>query len=200
MLCVSDRRSVTLISVTSRISCHMRPVNAGNSIPPITLVDYTGFPLLYERIGCQGTALISYQNQQHGVIGSVGPSALVISSSTLHQLSSSMSSLCFTCLLRAHLNSRWRFTSWTRTLCVGTRSDWPAHLFSHCLKKNDWQVPSPNKSPGRRRWLLVDEWQHSRCRASCCTLHGMTSLVSQTAVHRTWCLWGKKLCLILQSV
>lgn len=118
-------------------------------------------------------------------LGSMGPSALVISCSTLHQLSSNMSSLCFTCLLRAHLKSRWRFTSWSRTRCVGTCSSWPDHLFSHCLR-NDWQVPSSNATP-----LTFCRWvgEHSRSRTSRGTLRGVTSLdaLEQTDVRRTWC-------------
>jgi len=159
MLYVSNGRSVTLIRVCSGISHHVHLVNASNSILPIILVGYPGLPPLNERTGCQCTFLISYQNQQHGVIGSMNPSGLVISSSTLRQISSSMSSLCFTCPLTAHRHSRWRFTSWSRACCVGTISDWLVHLLPHCLS-DDWQVPSPNRGPAATNFLSLSDSPH----------------------------------------
>lgn len=56
-------------------------------------------------------------------------------------------------------------------------------VFSSALR-NDWQVPSSNTTPLTFCWV----GEHSRSRASRCTLRGVTSLVplDQTDVRRTW--------------
>ncbi len=170
-VCVCLSLAVTLISVSIVIPCLVRWVNANNRVLPIILVGYhtqththTQLLSLYER-KMPGHIFNKHHlttriSNRVGAMDSMNPNALVISSSTVHQLPSSMSSLCFSCPLTARLHSRWRFTSWSRACCAGTSSDWPAHLRPRRLN-HDWQVPSPNRGPAAADILLLSDSPNS---------------------------------------
>lgn len=193
-VCVWDGRAVTLINLRIVIPCLVLCVNAGNSILPIILVGYpthmSPTPIWEEWLP------VHIFNKHHlttritsrvGVIGSMNPNALVISNSTLHQLSSSMSSLCFSCPLTQLV-----LTPDGASLPGAVPAVLGPSLIGH-----------PTCSPAARKMIdkSLPQTQALPPLTFCCRVTapvvlrspqmilGMTSLVSlyQTAVHDSWC-------------
>lgn len=163
-VCLMGEGGLMLISGSILIPCLVHRVNAGNSIPHT----HTAFPS-----PCERNSLAHIFNKHHltarinnraGVmVGSVNPNALVTSSSTLHQLSSSMSSLCFTCPLAARSSLQMAFHFLVPSLLCWDPlrlADAPAPPLSE-----PWLTGAfPKQRPRRRRHSVV-EWQPPRCRA-----------------------------------